>query len=81
MKVKSDARKKESYSKRKKIDPLAADKIEYVDYKNVLLLKKFTTEKGKILPARITGLSKRNQRMITRSIKRAREIGLLPFFD
>ncbi len=64
---------------RKKIDPLAASKIEFVDYKDVPTLRKFITDTGKILPARITGLSRANQRMVTKAIKRARNIGLLPY--
>lgn len=65
--------------KRRKIDPLAANKVEYVDFKEVSILRKFLSESGKILPARITGLSRKNQRMVAKAIKRAREIGLLPF--
>ncbi|MBK9140980.1 MAG: 30S ribosomal protein S18 [Candidatus Melainabacteria bacterium] len=65
--------------RRKKMDPLVAGKIEYVDYKDVATLRKFVSDSGKILPARITGLTRSNQRMITRAIKRARAIGLLPF--
>jgi small subunit ribosomal protein S18 len=66
-------------AKRTKIDPLVANKVEHVDYKDINLLRKFLTETGKILPARITGCSRKNQRMITRAIKRARAIGLLPY--
>ncbi len=65
--------------KRAKVDPIAASKIELVDYKDVNLLRKFLSESGKILPARITGCNRKNQRMVTKAIKRAREIGLLPF--
>lgn len=65
--------------KRAKVDPIAASKMESVDYKDVNLLRKFLSENGKILPARITGCSRKNQRMVTKAIKRAREIGLLPF--
>ncbi len=67
------------YPRRKKVDPLAVNKIDFVDYKDPSALRKFISETGKILPARITGLSRKNQRMITKAIKRAREIGLLPF--
>lgn len=65
--------------KRAKVDPIASNKIERVDYKDVNLLRKFLSENGKILPARITGCSRKNQRMVTKAIKRAREIGFLPF--
>jgi len=65
--------------RRRKIDPLAAGKIEFVDYKDLTVLRKFLNESGKILPARITGLSRANQRMVTKAIKRARAIGFLPY--
>ena len=65
--------------KRAKVDPIASNRIERVDYKDVNLLRKFLSENGKILPARITGCSRKNQRMVTKAIKRAREIGFLPF--
>lgn len=65
--------------RRKKSDPIVAAGIEVVDYKDINLLRKFLSESGKILPARITGCSRKNQRMITKAIKRARAIGFLPF--
>jgi small subunit ribosomal protein S18 len=78
MKAKKTNESRSENIRRKKVDPLAVGKIEYVDYKDPSLLRKFLSESGKILPARITGLSRKNQRMITKAIKRAREIGLLP---
>jgi small subunit ribosomal protein S18 len=65
--------------KRRKVDYLAANHIEYVDYKDVELLQRFISERGKILPRRVTGSSAKNQRKITTAIKRARVMGLLPF--
>ena len=56
-----------------------ASKIEYVDYKNVEQLKKFLTERGKILPHRVTGNCAKHQRQLARAIKRARFMALLPF--
>lgn len=50
-----------------------------IDYKNVLLLRKFITSEGKILPRRVSGLSAKQQRYITKAIKNARMVGLLPF--
>ena len=50
-----------------------------IDYKDVDLLKKFITERGKILPRRLTGLTAKQQRMVARAIKRARQIALLPY--
>lgn len=55
------------------------DKIDYVDYKDVARLKKFITERAKILPRRITGNCARHQRQLTVAIKRARNMALLPF--
>lgn len=55
------------------------EKIEYIDYKDVPRLRRYITEKGKILPRRITGNCAHHQRQITTAIKRARNIALLPF--
>ncbi|HEX7070151.1 MAG TPA: 30S ribosomal protein S18 [Rhodothermales bacterium] len=56
-----------------------ARSIEYVDYKDVELLKRFINEQGKILPRRITGVSGKFQRQLTRAVKRARHLALLPY--
>ena len=55
------------------------DKVEYIDYKNTELLLRFVNEQGKILPRRITGISAKQQRQLTRAIKRARHLALIPF--
>lgn len=55
------------------------DSIEYVDYKDVELLKSYLNEQGKILPRRITNVSAKFQRQLTRAVKRARHLALLPF--
>ncbi len=55
------------------------DKIDYIDYKDVGKLRRFITERGKILPRRITGNCAKHQRELTRAIKRARNIALLPY--
>ncbi|MDO4721585.1 MAG: 30S ribosomal protein S18 [Peptostreptococcaceae bacterium] len=65
--------------RRKKVDPFAGKKIETIDYKDVALLKKFISERGKILPRRITGTSAKAQRKLTLAIKRARNLALLPY--
>ncbi|MGX7395360.1 MULTISPECIES: 30S ribosomal protein S18 [Carnobacterium] len=65
--------------KRRKVDYIAANHIEYIDYKDLDLLKRFISERGKILPRRVTGTSAKNQRKLTTAIKRARIMGLLPF--
>ncbi len=61
---------------RKKADPLDNKNI---DYKDVALLERYISERGKILPSRITGVGAKNQRKLAVAIKRARYIGLLPF--
>ncbi|MFK5586420.1 30S ribosomal protein S18 [Lactobacillus delbrueckii] len=65
--------------RRRKVDLIAANHIDYVDYKDVDLLKHFISERGKILPRRVTGASAKNQRKVANAIKRARIMGLLPF--
>ena len=64
---------------RKKVCQFCADKSIEVDYKDVETLKKYVTERGKILPRRITGACTMHQRFITTAIKRARTVALLPF--
>jgi small subunit ribosomal protein S18 len=56
-----------------------ANGISRIDYKEVDLLKKFISERGKILPRRVTGTSAKYQRKLTVAIKRARQMALLPF--
>ncbi|APP10453.1 30S ribosomal protein S18 [Lactobacillus delbrueckii] len=65
--------------RRRKVDFIAVNHIDYVDYKDVDLLKHFISERGKILPRRVTGTSAKNQRKVAKAIKRARIMGLLPF--
>ena len=67
------------FKRRKKVDFIAANKIETVDYKDTELLKRFISERGKILPRRVTGTSAKNQRKVVNAIKRARVMALLPF--
>jgi small subunit ribosomal protein S18 len=57
------------------------DHIEYVDYKDVEFLEQFVNNQGKILPRRVTDVPARLQRQITRAIKRARVLALMPFVD
>jgi small subunit ribosomal protein S18 len=65
--------------KRKKRCPFSAAGIKEIDYKDVETLTKFITERGKILPRRITGVSAYHQKRLAEAIKRARHIALLPF--
>jgi small subunit ribosomal protein S18 len=64
---------------RKRLSPIKPG--DPIDYKDVDLLRKFVTERGKILPRRITGLTSKQQRDFTLSIKRARQIALMPFIN
>jgi small subunit ribosomal protein S18 len=58
---------------------LCSMKVEYIDYKNVDLLKDYINEKGKIIPKRLNGNCSKHQRMVKTAIKRARQMALLPF--
>jgi small subunit ribosomal protein S18 len=64
---------------RKRLSPIKPG--DPIDYKDVDLLRKFVTERGKILPRRITGLTAKQQRDLTLSIKRSRQIALMPFIN
>jgi small subunit ribosomal protein S18 len=65
--------------RRKKVCQFCADKTETIDYKDVDKLKKYVTDRGKILPKRITGSCAIHQREVTKAIKRARIVALLPY--
>ncbi len=67
--------------KRKKFCRFTAEKIEWIDYKDVELLKDFITDTGKIIPARLTGTKARYQRQLQDAVKRARFLALLPYTD
>ena len=64
---------------RKKVCSFCVDTVEAIDYKDVAKLRRFVTERGKILPRRISGNCAKHQRQVTVAIKRARNIALLPF--
>ncbi len=64
---------------RRKVCQFCADKIDYIDYKDTKRVRKFMTDRGKILPRRITGNCAAHQRMLTNAIKRARIVALVPF--
>lgn len=65
--------------RRRKVSYLTINKIDYVDYKDVNILKRFINDRGKMLPSRQTGNTAKQQRMVARAIRRARELALLPF--
>jgi small subunit ribosomal protein S18 len=67
------------FSKRRKRCPFTAANIQHIDYKDVETLSRFITERGKILPRRITGVSHYHQKQLALAIKRARQVALLPF--
>lgn len=64
---------------KKKVCSFCIDKVEEIDYKDVSKLRRYVTERGKILPRRISGNCAKHQRQVTIAIKRARNIALLPF--
>ena len=64
---------------RRKVCTFCVDKVEHIDYKDVAKRRRFITERGKILPRRISGNCAKHQRQVTVAIKRARNIALLPF--
>ena len=65
--------------RRKKVCIFCQDKVEYIDYKDAAKLRKFISERGKILPRRISGTCAKHQRDLQNAIKRARHMALLPY--
>ncbi len=65
--------------KRKKVCIFCADKVAFIDYKDTAKLKKFISERGKILPRRISGTCAKHQRELNTAIKRSRQVALLPY--
>lgn len=70
---------RKNFKKRKKVCNFCVDNVTKIDYKDVNKLKKYVTERGKILPRRVSGNCARHQRQLTIAIKRARNVALLPF--
>ena len=64
---------------RRKVCSFCVDKVEEIDYKDVAKLRRYITERGKILPRRISGNCAKHQRQMTTAIQRARNVALLPF--
>lgn len=67
------------FARKKKACPFVASKVDTIDYKDTETLKQFITERGKILPRRITGVSYYYQKVLKKAVKRARHMALLPF--
>lgn len=65
--------------RRRKVCSFCADKIENIDYKDISKISRFISERGKILPHRVTGTCAAHQRKLTVAIKRARHLALLPY--
>ena len=65
--------------KRRKVCAFCVDKVEQIDYKDAVKLRRFTSERAKILPRRTTGTCAMHQRQLTEAIKRARQVALLPY--
>lgn len=66
---------------RRKFCRFCSEKVAYIDYKNIKILKSYLTERGKVLPRRMTGNCAKHQRELTDAIKRARSIALLAFAE
>ena len=67
------------FHRRRKTCPFSSDTSPKIDYKDVRLLGRYVSERGKIVPSRITAVSAKKQRELARAIKRARFLGLLPY--
>ena len=67
--------------RKKKVCAFCAEKVEMIDYKDAAKLRKFVSERSKILPRRITGTCAKHQRELTTAIKRARQIAILPYIS
>jgi len=70
---------RKQYFRRRKVCKFCDEKIDVIDYKDVKLVGQFVSERGKILPRRLTGTCSPHQRLLTVAIRRARNIALLPF--
>jgi len=68
-----------AFMSRRKVCKFCENQVERIDYKDVRTLRRFVTEQGKIIPRRVTGVCAGHQRMLTRSIKRARNIALIHY--
>ena len=67
------------FNRRRKTCPFTGENAPSIDYKDIRLLQRYISERGKIVPSRITAVSQKKQRELARAIKRARYLGLLPY--
>lgn len=72
---------KNANRRRKKVCAFCVDKIDYIDYKDTTRLRKYVSERAKILPRRVTGTCAKHQRQLTLAIKRARHVALMPYIS
>ena len=73
------ARRPRGRKPRRKVCQFCVEKVQNIDYKDVVRLRRFTSERGKILPRRMTGTCAKHQRQLSTAIKRARIIALMPY--
>lgn len=73
------ARRPRGRKPRRKVCTFCVDKIQHIDYKDIARLRRFTSERGKILPRRMSGTCAKHQRQLSTAIKRARTIALMPY--
>lgn len=75
----TDRRDRKSRKSRKKVCAFCMDKIEHIDYKDVPRLRRYLSDRAKIIPRRVTGTCARHQRQLTVAVKRARHLAFLPY--
>ena len=75
----STSQSRRPFQRRRKTDPLSGPGAPKIDYKDVRLLQRYVSERGKIVPSRITAVSAKKQRELAKAIKRARFLALLPY--
>lgn len=78
---KSAPRRASGAARRRKTCPFCVDGAPVIDYKDVDMLKRYISDRGKLMPSRITGVSAKYQRQLTTAVKRARQLALLPYTD
>jgi small subunit ribosomal protein S18 len=74
-----EKRRRRGGGNKRKVDPFVVDKTLKIDWRDAQLLARFITDRGKIVPRRVSGVNAKNQRKLATAIKRARQMALLPF--
>lgn len=75
----NDKRRRRGGGSKRKVDPFLVDKTLKIDWRDPQLLARFITERGKIVPRRVSGVTAKNQRKLAKAIKRSRQMALLPY--